>query len=108
MDSSGSITATNFIKMQNFVIQIFQNLEIGENNTRAALINFNTIVTELFNFQNFKDFNNIQKIVRAIKYTGGNTYTGDALQLANDNILQINKGMRPGNYIKFKVSLSIQ
>ena len=96
MDSSGSITAVNFVKMQNFVIEIFKNLEPGENNTRAALINFNTNVFELFNFQNFKDFKNIETIIRGIKYNGGNTNTGDALRLANDKILQISNGMRPG------------
>ena len=108
MDSSGSITATNFIKMQNFVIQIFQNLEIGENNTRVALINFNTHPHELFNFQNFIDFKNMQNIINAIIYDKyGSTNTAGALELANDNILQINDGMRPGNYFKIQLSLSI-
>ena len=96
MDSSGSIGASNFTKMQEFVIKIFQNLELGSNRTRVALLNFNSNVFELFNFLNFNDITNIKNIIQQINYNGGSTNTAGALKTANEDILQENNGMRPG------------
>ena len=94
MDSSGSIGAADFKKEQAFLISLLRNLELGDNKTRVALINFNTNPTELFNLQNFKDIKNVEKIINAINYNGGGTNTAGALKLANDKLLQEKYGMR--------------
>ncbi len=98
MDSSGSIQAENFKKMQEFVIEIFKNIELGPLQTRASLINFNSYPYEIFNFLNFKDFSNIKSLIENIVYNGGGTNTAAALKLANDVILNENNGMRPGTF----------
>ena len=102
MDSSGSIQSGNFLKMKEFVIEIFKNIELGPLQTRASLINFNSNLYEIFNFLNFKDFNNIKSLIENIVYNGGGTNTAAALKLANDVILQENNGMRPGTMKFFK------
>ena len=96
MDSSGSIGDENFIKMREFVIQIFKNLELGSSQTRVSLINFNSDPFEIFNFLNFGNFDNIKNLIDGIIYNGGGTDTAAALKMANELILQENKGMRPG------------
>ena len=96
MDSSGSIQAENFLKMKEFVIEIFKNVELGPLQTRASLINFNSYSYEIFNFLNFKDFNYIKSLIENIFYNGGGTNTAAALKVANDVILKENNGMRPG------------
>lgn len=96
MDSSGSIQSENFKKMQEFVIQIFKNLELSSAQTRVSLINFNSYSYEIFNFLNFVDFNNVKNLIENILYNGGGTNTAEALQMANDVILQEKNGMRPG------------
>ncbi len=98
MDSSGSIQAENFKKMQEFVIEIFKNIELGPLQTRASLINFNSYPYEIFNFLNFKDFSYIKSLIENIVYNGGGTNTAAALKLANDLILNENNGMRPGTF----------
>lgn len=95
MDSSGSIGENDFKKMKEFVIEIFKNLEIGLDYTRVALINFNSSPFEIFNFLNFKDFNNIKNLIDNIIYNGGGTDTAAALNLTNNEILIESKGMRP-------------
>ncbi len=96
MDSSGSIGTENFIKMKEFIIQIFKNLELGSTLTRVSLINFNSSPFEIFNFLNFVDFNNIKNLIQNIVYNGGGTDTAAALKMANEIILQESNGMRAG------------
>lgn len=96
MDSSGSIGTENFVKMQEFIIQIFKNLELGSAQTRVSLINFNSSPFEIFNFLNFVDFNNIKNLIQNIIYNGGGTDTAAALKMANEIILQESNGMRSG------------
>ena len=102
MDSSNSIELENFLKMKEFVIGIFKNVELGPLQTGASLINFNTDPYEIFNFLNFKDFNNIESLITNIVYDGGGTNTAAALKLANDVILKENNGMRSGTIKFFK------
>ena len=97
MDSSSSIGGSNFIIMKTFVKEIFKNLYIGENKTRAALLHFNSKVVDDFNFQNFIDIKNIVKVTDNIKYEGVGTDTALALKYTNDVFLQLSNGMRSGN-----------
>ena len=96
MDSSGSIGTDNFVKMKEFILQIFKNLELGSTQTRVSLINFNSSPFEIFNFLNFVDFNNIKNLIQNIVYNGGGTDTAAALKMANEIILQESNGMRSG------------
>ena len=99
MDASSSIGTTNFKKMQTFVKNIFSSLQIGENNTRAALLHYNSVVVDDFNFLNFLNIKNIEKIIDSIVYKGVGTDTAKALKYANDVFLQTNNGMRSGIFL---------
>jgi uncharacterized protein YegL len=95
MDSSGSIGAANFLIQKNFVKNLLAGLNLGRNDTRVGLINYNTRVDILLNLANFTDYNTTAKIIDDIVYTGGFTYTGLALKAANEQVLQESLGMRP-------------
>ena len=107
MDSSGSIGGPNFVIMKSFVKQIFQSLDIGENNTRAALLHFENRVYEDFNFLNFKSKANIEKIIDAIIYSGGGTNTASALEYTNDIFYNISNGMRDGNFFSLYIKENV-
>lgn len=95
MDSSGSIGDKNFDTQRRFVKTLLSRLNLGKNGTLFSLINFNTRPYMEINFQNFTDYATTAGIIDKIRYTGGNTYTFDALKMANEEVLREEKGMRP-------------
>lgn len=94
MDSSGSIGLENFKKEQNFVLALVDKLKIGENDTRVAIINYNTNIFDVVTFNSTQTKKFISDKVNAINYNGGGTYTYNALKRANEFILQEKNGMR--------------
>ncbi|CAF0704553.1 unnamed protein product [Brachionus calyciflorus] len=98
MDSSGSITPPNFKKEQEFVNTFLDKLTIGEDDTRVSIINYNTNVFVIADFNSTQTLESLKQKVNSINYNGGGTYTYDALKRANDVILQEKNGMRSVEY----------
>lgn len=96
MDSSGSIGATNFKVQKTFVKNLLAGLNLEPNQTQLGLIDFNTWPSLLISFLNFTDYATTVKIIDNINYvTGRYTYTNRALRMANEDVLQESRGMRP-------------
>jgi hypothetical protein len=95
MDSSGSIGDKDFIKEQTFVKTLMASLQIGQNETRVGIINYNTNAEVLVDFSKPQTLKSLTDIIDKIKYKGGNTNTAEALLFANERILNETKGMRP-------------
>ena len=97
MDSSNSIGITDFSKSIKFVNDLVSNLEVGFNQTRVGIINFSSTVV----IENYFDGINTKKElldkINSMKYLNGGTFTNRALMDANNQILQVNRGMRPSN-----------
>ncbi len=94
-DSSGSIGPYDFNKEKRFVINLLENLVIGPNDTRVAIINFSTRSEILTDFKTFKNMENVRKVINKADYLDEKTYTNKALKQANDIVLQEQNGMRP-------------
>jgi hypothetical protein len=71
MDSSGSIGATDFKKEQRFVKDLVNNLEIGANQSRVSIINFNSNAQILIDFSSATSKAILNEVVDNIKYRGG-------------------------------------
>lgn len=95
MDSSGSIGAANFRVQKDFVKKLLGGLNLAKNQTQLGLINFNSNPYLLIDFKNFTDYNSTVQVIDNIAYNGGTTATHRALRMANDDVLQEERGMRP-------------
>ena len=96
MDSSDSIGFETFLKMKQIVAQISKILVYNQSDTRVSLISYSDKPTEIFNFLTFPFLGDINSLIENIKFQGGDADTAAALKKANEEILQENKGMRPG------------
>lgn len=97
MDSSGSIGAVDFKKEKEFVLALLDKLKIGENDTRVSIIDYDSNVKIIANFNTTQNKETISDLVNKIQFFGGGTNTFDALKQTNDIILQEKNGMRPIN-----------
>jgi hypothetical protein len=96
MDSSDSIGFETFYKMKQIVVQISKLFVFNQSDTRVSLISYSDKPTEIFNFLTFPFLSNIDSLIENVKFEGGEADTAAALKKANEEILQENKGMRPG------------
>jgi len=106
LDSSGSIAQPDFINMTKTVINIVSSLTIGPNNTRVAVIVFDTDARLVFNFNAHTNINSLTQAITNIEYTAGSTNTHLALQLLRENVLSEVLGARP-NFQTTKVAIVI-
>jgi len=106
LDPSGSIGLENFNNMTQTVINIVSSLTIGLNNTRVAVIVFNTTVRLVFNFNAHTNINSLTQAIRNIVYTAEGANTHLALQLLRENVLSEVLGARP-NFQTTKVAVVI-
>ncbi len=93
LDSSGSIAPTDFQSSLSFMKNVVQSLNVGENKSRVAVINFSDrvdIITYLNSIYNVSQLLNTISIINQI---GMLTYTGEALDKCKD-IYTVEKGMR--------------
>ena len=94
LDSSGSIISSDFQKALKFVYDVVNNLNIGYNATRVAIINFSiTIKVEAY-LNTYFDKSTLLAAILNIRQFAQSTYTGEALQNCLDMYTEAN-GMRP-------------
>jgi hypothetical protein len=96
MDSSDSIGFETFYKTKQIVVQISKIVDFNQSGTLVSLISYSDKPTEIFNFLSFPFLTNIDSLIENVKFEGGGADTAAALKKVNEDILQENKGMRPG------------
>ena len=106
MDSSGSIGEPDFKKEKDFVKTLISSLEIGNNYTQVAIINYNSNADIVVDFSVPSTKQSLLNIVDRIKYSGGNTNTAEALKFANEKVLVESKGMRPNSIPKLVIVIT--
>ena len=84
LDDSGSVGSLNW---DNLLEWVADELYFSPPETKISIIRFSTGATVEWGFDNNQDKNIIRTVVRSLSYTGGLTYTRDALQLAVDTFL---------------------
>jgi hypothetical protein len=67
IDESGSISATNFVMMTQFVSEVIGNLHLGQNSTRVATKTFSSATRSHYTLSNYnQDLEKLTKKVRSI------------------------------------------
>ena len=89
MDSSGSIGASNYVIMKDFVADVLVTFNITQN-SRIAIVTFTTVPTTIVPLATVSDVNDLASTVRGISYSGGGTYTDLALNATLDALTDEN------------------
>lgn len=97
LDASGSIGSIDFEKMKDSVINIVSSLTIGPENTRLAIIVFETEVNLIFNLNAHTNNISLIEAIGNITFTSGGTNTHLALRLLRESTVSELLGVRPGS-----------
>ncbi|ESO90549.1 hypothetical protein LOTGIDRAFT_123318, partial [Lottia gigantea] len=94
VDSSGSVKSRNFEKVRSFLVYFVQKLDIGESKIRLSVVRFSSVLTKILWLDESFDKTEITNTIKAMRYNGGGTKTGEALGFANQNVLNAANGDR--------------
>lgn len=98
VDESGSIGETDFQLFREFIENVSSVLSIGQNNSRVAIITFNSAASLYFNLNEHSSRSSVVQAVRNLPYNGGGTDIAEALTLlretAQNGLLGISENNR--------------
>jgi len=86
LDESGSVGSKNFEIMKRFVEDITSHFVVSYSTTRVAIVTWSTQTTLEFDFNEYINNEGVNKGIDAIRYSGGWTATGDALNFIRRNL----------------------
>ena len=86
LDESGSVGYQNFEIMKNFVEDLTSHFVVSYCATRVAVVTWSTRVTLEFDLNEYINNEGVKKGIRKIRYSGGLTATGNALNFICRNI----------------------
>ncbi len=82
LDESGSVGSTNHQLGLRFMESVVSFYDISLDGTRVAVISFSIGANVEFDFDDHSTLQQVQNAIREMRYSGGYTYTGLALQSA--------------------------
>ena len=94
LDSSGSVSARNYQLIREFVEDIVQEMNIGPNSSRAAVIIFDDSASVRFNLNQYTDSSSLISAIRNIPYYAGGTDIPAALNMLRNSALNGALGIR--------------
>ena len=86
LDKSGSVGQHNFEIMKSFVEDLTSHFVVSYSATRVAIVTWSTWTTLEFDFNKYINHEGVKKGIARIKYSGGLTATGDALNYIRRNL----------------------
>ncbi|XP_038132208.1 collagen alpha-6(VI) chain-like, partial [Cyprinodon tularosa] len=84
LDRSGSINTTQHKIMKDFTGDLVENLQIGEKTVHVGLAQFSENFQDEFYLNRYYDKQDIANHIRQVRYLGGSTYLGKALNSVKD------------------------
>lgn len=104
LDSSGSITSSNFQLVRSFVASVVMHLDIGPDKTRVGLITFSDIATVQFRLDTYQTNTSLLQAIANIPYD--NAYTNTPAGL-NTLITQFSTahGARPRSHLVPRIAI---
>ncbi|XP_037668857.1 matrilin-3 [Choloepus didactylus] len=94
IDSSRSVRPPEFTKVKTFVSRIIDTLDIGEADTRVAVVNYASTVKIEFNLQTYSDKQALKQAVARVTPLSTGTMSGLAIQTAMDEAFSAEAGAR--------------
>ena len=95
LDSSGSIGRTNWEKMKRFVKSVVSKLDVSSSATHVAAIAYSTSPEVVMLFSEVQATDEVNRMIDGMRWQRGYTYIDKALLLADKELFQASKGMRP-------------
>ncbi|KAJ8354492.1 hypothetical protein SKAU_G00220590 [Synaphobranchus kaupii] len=92
IDSSESVGPDNFDAVKDFVNALIDRVSVGQDATHIGVVLYSHINVVVISLQQHANHDNVKAAVRRMTYLGEGTFTGSALQRAN----QIFQASRPG------------
>jgi len=93
IDGSGSIGPKRFELMKNWVIEVANDFNIGDQQTRIGVVHYNKKALIEFGLQRHQTNIEVTEAISKISHKGGKTYTGNAL-LEAQALLQFDNSQR--------------
>ena len=100
LDASGSIGRTNFESMKQFVGDIVGSFNVSSTNTRVGVVTFSSrpsTVIRMGQHSSTAQLTGRSGAIASVRYTGGGTKTGAAIDFALANHFSVRGGARPAN-----------
>ena len=89
LDSSASLSATDFDKVKNFTRKVIQGFDIDNGKVKVAVLKYSSVPNLIFGLDNNMNKNDILNAVGQMSYMPGSTATSDALQFVKDNVFPV-------------------
>ena len=89
VDGSSSVKyygENNFQMMKDFMKNLTRSFNVSSGETRVGIIVYSTNSTVAFKLDQFTTTENVEEAIENIVYPGGGTYTGQALNLAGNDL----------------------
>ena len=99
VDSSGSISRSNFRRLKKMLKGLLEYLNVGPDGTHAAMVAYSTDAKVEFKFDTFLGSDitveNYAAAFDVVKHQEGYTYINLGLRLAKEELFTTDAGMRP-------------
>ena len=86
LDSSGSVSNANWELMENFTVGLINDVKIGPNNVRMAILMYADYVTIISNLDQHNSNSELLAVFNANSRTSGLTQTASAIQAVRLNV----------------------
>merc|ERR1712048_237759 len=93
IDSSGSIHSQDYELMKKWLVDFTKNFAIGDYNAKFAIVQYAKKIESVFTFNH--NTTDLDKAVTNMQQIRGQTFTGQALEYAKDNVFTLEAGSRP-------------
>ena len=85
LDASGSVGSVDFSKVKDFVRRFAQHFNIGPGSVNIGVVTFDSTPHNEFWLNQHTDRPSLLAAIDQIQYSGGTTFTADALQFIREN-----------------------
>ena len=95
MDASGSVGSSNFQLMKNFVYNIANSFNVGSDSVRVGVMSYGSSNSYHFHLNTYTTKSSVLTAINNLPYSGGYTYTADALDGMRTVGFSTSNGARP-------------
>jgi matrilin-3 len=107
IDSSGSIGASNFVKVKQFIKDVINAFDIGLNKTRVGVVRYSSAVMRPFDLNTYDNKIDIMAAVDSITYDALGTKTYLGLDMMTNVSFTPANGARPLNEVRKNATCSM-
>ena len=94
IDSSGSISSSNWNRLKRFLMSLTSKLNVSNSQTHVGAVTFATSTNIEFDFRLFGDTDVVNGRLTRMPHHRGYTYTDLAIKLASEKLFSYSHGMR--------------